>query len=260
MILNSDQSFLFCGQKLSGISDLTFSSDFSLQNFQTLGRNRFGFQKNGPSVGKVDFSRSLIYADPVLSYTGEMACSGVFSYGTVNYGFESGYLESYSVSASVGQVPSVSASVSVFGEMKSGAANQLETSHPSVFVPSPRSILISNEYVSSNLVSSFQWGIECPRRARYSVGNSLFPSFVESLGPTVNASITYNVKGFSAIDLNNFARNVSSPNFSVTIKNRDLSQTLMTLPVYNAQVLSQELQGTVDSPLSLTLTYGGYID
>lgn len=261
MILNYDQSFLFCGQKLSGLSDLTFSSDFGVQNLAVLGKRQFGFARNGPTIGKVSFSRSLIYNDPVLSKTGDYPCSGLFSYGQTSCGFQSGYLDSYSVNCSVGQVPTVSANLSVYGEMKSGAGIQSEISHPDIFVPSPRSIIVSNDYLSSNRANSFQWSVDCPRKPRYSVGSNLFPDSVEPLYPLrVQASIQYDVRGFSALDLNSFVRGVSSPNFSVTIKDRTLSQTLMTLPVPNAQITAQEIQGTVDSPLSVTLTYEGYLE
>ena len=260
MFLNYDQSFLFCGQKLSGLSDLTFESDFGVGFLTTLGNKQFGFQKTQPSVGRVDFSRSLIYNDPVLAYTGNSPCSGMFSYGGINNGFESGYLDRYSVSCSVGQVPNVSASISVYGEMKSGAAIQTETAHPEIFIPSPKSITVLNDYVSSNRANSIQWSVECPRKVRYTIGDNLFPT-VEHLSPLkISAEISFDVVGFSALDLQNFARYISAPNFSVTIKNRDLSQTLMTLPVPNAQIVGQTIQGTVDSPLSLVLNYEGYLE
>ena len=214
-----------------------------------------------PSVGKVSLTRSLIYNDPVLGFTGESCFSGVFSYGANQYGFESGYLDSYSVSCSVGQVPNVSCGFSVYGEMKSGVAGHSLVTHPDIFVPSPKSIQISNDYGNSNRMTSFDYSIEVPRIPRYSVGSNLFPDAVESVGRiAVNASAIFDIGGFSMLDLNNFVRYISAPNFTISIKNRDLSQTLMTLPVHNAQILSQQIEGTIDAPLSVTLQYGGYIE
>lgn len=260
MILNYDQNFNFCGQNLSGISDLTFVSNFGMGFTPTLGNSNFGFHKVGPSVGTVEFSRSLIYSDPVLAYTGDSACSGQFSYNGLSYGFESGYLSSYNVSCSVGQVPSVGATIQVFGEMKSGAANQTFSAHPSIFVPSPKSISFTNEYSSTNRVISLDYSVSCQRQPKYSIGGGLFPDSVVSQTPLrINASTSFNVKGFSALDLQQFVRSFSAQNFIITIKNRDLSQTLMTLPVYNAQLMNQQIQGTIDSPLAVTLTYEGFL-
>lgn len=260
-ILNFDQSFRLGGYNLSGVSDITFNSEFSAQKILSLGNKNYGFARVGPAVGAVDFSRQLIYADPVLSYTGDSCCSGVFSYGGVSYGFESGYLNSYSVSCSVGQVPSVSATIGVYGEMKSGAANHTGVTHPDIFVPSQKSIQISSDYGSSNRIESFNYSLEIAREPKYSVGPNLFPDAVIKNGPiNISASATFGVGGFSALDLQNFVRYVSAPTFNIVIKNRDLSQTLMTLPVSNAQIISQQVEGTVDSPLKITLNYQGYLE
>ncbi len=260
MILNYDQNFSFCGQNLSGISDLTFSTAFGNSFVPSLGYSNFGYARIGPAVGSVEFSRSLIYSDPVLNYTGDFPCSGQFSYNNLSYGFESGYLTDYSVACSVGQVPSVSTTIAVYGEMKSGAANQTFVTHPDIFVPSPKSISISNDYSSSNRVNSVSYNVSCRRDAKYSVGGGLFPEKVVLLLPLkIDSSITFNIRGFSALDLQNFVREVSLPTFNINIKNRDLSQTLMTLPVHNASLINQQIQGTIDSPLSVTLSYEGFL-
>lgn len=259
--LNYDQNFNFCGQNLSGISDLTFVSNFGVGLTTSLGNRHFGFAKVEPAAGSVEFSRSLIYADPVLAYTGDSACSGQFSYNGTSYGFESGYLTNYSVNCSVGQIPSVSSSFQVFGEMKSGAANQTFVAHPDIFVPSPKSITVSNDYSSSNRVTSFDYSVSCPRLPKRSVGEGLFPVKVfQQLPLRVSSSVTFNVRGFSSLDLQHFVRQISSPSFNIEIKNRTLSEALMVLPVQNAQITNQQLQGTVDSPLSVVLSYEGYLE
>lgn len=260
MILNYGQNFSLNGQNLSGISDISFSSNFGVSLYKNLGAKTFGFSRSGPSAGSLEFSRSLIYNDPVLSLTGNSPCSGEFSYNYINYYFNSGFLANYAVSCSVGQVPSVSAGFQIYGEMKSGSLNDAIVAHPDIFVPSPRSIVVQNDYSSSNRATSVEWSISPQRDVRYPV-NSVFPDNVSVLTPiSIVSSITYNVKGFSAADLNYFVREVSSPSFNITIKDRTLSTTLMSLPVYNAQLISQQLQGTVDSPLSVTLSYEGFLE
>lgn len=258
MILNYNQDFTFNGQKLSGISDVTFASNFGLSLKKSLGAKNFGFAKSEPAVGTLEFSRSLIYNDPVLQLTGDSSCSGQFSYNSINYSFHSGFLSNYQVSCLVGQIPSVSSSFQIFGEMKSGAINDIIVTHPSIYVPSPRSLTVQNSYFSSNRAISIDYSVSCQRDVRYSV-NSIFPDNVSLLRPVnISASIVYNVKGFSAVDLNYFVREVSSPSFIIDIKDRTLSTSLMTLPVSNAQLTSQQIQGTVDSPLAVTLSYEGF--
>ena len=258
MFLNYDQEFIFNGQKLSGISDVSFNAGLGVALAKTLGAKNYGFYKDGPALGVLEFSRSLIYNDPVFSLTGNSPCSGQFSYGSIDYFFNSGYLNNYSVSCSVGQIPAVSANFQIYGEMKSGDISPTVSAHPDIHVPSPRSIVIQNDYSSSNRATSLQYSVECQRIPRYDF-NSLFPTEISSISPVkISAAISFNVKGFSPIDLQNFVRQVSSPTFNISIKDRTLSTTLMTLPVTNATLTSQQIQGTVDSPIGVTLQYEGY--
>lgn len=259
-MMNYDASFVLNGYPLSGISDVTFSSENSLEVFKTLGARNFGFSKAGPSVGEVDFSRSLIYQDPVLSLTGDSACSGSFSSSSFNYAFYSGYLTDYSVSCSVGQVPTVGTKIKIFGEMKNSADTLPVVTHPDIFVPSPKSISVSTEHSSTNRVQSFDCSFAVNREPKYSV-NTLFPDAVVRNGPIdISASVTYNIKNFSPIDLQKFVREISAPSFIISIKDRTLTQTVASFSIQNAHILSHSLQGTVDSPLSLTVNYGGFYE
>jgi hypothetical protein len=260
-LLNYNQRFSLNGYSLSGISDLSFESDFGINYTPTLGNKVFGFNKLGPSVGTVEFSRSLIYADPVLNCTGEAACSGLFNTSSQAYSFTSGYLNSYSVSCGIGQVPAVNSTFSIFGEMKTGVQNFSAASHPDIFVPSQKSISISGDFGTSNRVQSFNYSLNIPRQPKYSLGNGLFPDEVTLSGPIqISASISFNVRNLSFLDLNNFVRHIDVPQFNILVKNRELTETLMNLSVTNAQVITQGVVGTIDSPLSLTLNYKGFLE
>ena len=67
-ILNADQLFFINGQKLSGVSSLSLGYTNPLENSPVLGDSSFGFLMNGPIEGVVEFSRALIYSDPLLIY------------------------------------------------------------------------------------------------------------------------------------------------------------------------------------------------
>ena len=260
MSLNYDQTFVLNGQQLSGVSSLVFDYNFGVGKIETLGAKNFGFTKVSPPEGSVSFNRSLIYNDPLLNYTGDSACSGHFQQNGVTNLFTSGYLTRYSVSCGVGQIPAVSSEIRVFGEMKSGVGGQI-AAHPDVFIPSPKSIEVSNVYGNSNKVKDFSYSLEIPREPKYSVGANLYPDAVVRNGAIqISASISFDVRGFSPLDVHSFAKEVSAPSFSVNIKDRTLSTTLMSLSVHNAQIISQTLDSNTDSPLTLNLSYEGYVE
>ena len=259
-ILGHNQSFRVDGYDLSGVSDVSFSTNYGKSFTPVLGRPNFGFTQTSPPESVVSFSRSLIYADPIFNHTGDSSFSGSFAYNGNVYGFSSGYLTSYSVSASVGQVPSVSASVQIFGELTSGFATQAQENHPSLFVPSPRSISVTSDFGSSDKVTSFNYSISPNRLPQYSINGGLFPDFVGLVDPVrIEGSLTVNLSSQTPKDAMAYLREVFAPQFVIIIKDRMLQNTLMTLPVSNAEIVSSDLSATTDSPLNLNISYQGYL-
>ena len=259
-ILNYDLSFRLGGYDLSGVSSIGLASDFGVGFIPTLGNKSFGMTKVSPSKSSLSMNRSLIYDDPVLGYTGDSPCSGIFTRNSISYGFSSGFLTNYSISCSVGQVPSTSTSFSIYGKIQSGLSQQNLATHPEIFIPSPKSIVISNDFASSNRAIGFDYSLEIPRKPIYSV-NSIYPDFVLVNGPRkISASITYEIKGFLPLEVDYFVSQLSTPNFSVNIKNRALTSTISSFQVYNAQIISQKIDSNADTPQTLTLEYEGFLD
>ena len=75
--------------------------------------NLLGYQNGVTTIGGAYFSNSslclaiLIYDDPILDLTGASdVMKGSFNYdNNASYGFENGYLTSYSVNCAVGAIP-----------------------------------------------------------------------------------------------------------------------------------------------------------
>lgn len=259
-VLNYDLSFSLGGYNLSGISSLDLNSDFGVGFIPTIGNRHFGMTKVSPAQCSLSMNRSLIYSDPVLGYTGDLPCSGIFTKNGIKYGFSSGYLENYAISCSVGQIPSSSSSFSIFGRIQSGLAEQASVPHPEIFIPSPKSIFVSNDFAETNRVVGFDYSINIPRKAAYSV-NSIDPNYVFVNGPRkISASISYDVGGFLPMDIDFFVSKIFAPSFNVIINNRASPSVVSSFRVENAQIISQQINSSADSPQTLNLEYEGYLD
>ncbi len=127
--LNYDCHFFIAGgdgspsaRELSGVQSLDVGYSNSSNIVAPLGSTRGVMTVGGATNQTVSFSRNLIYEDPILDFTGKSeVMKGSFNYNNnTSYGFESGYLQSYSVNCAVGSVPKVNSSFVVYVEMKSG--------------------------------------------------------------------------------------------------------------------------------------------
>jgi hypothetical protein len=68
--LNTDSHFFVSGQQLSGVESLDIGYKNSATVLNPLGYSKGVTAISGPTSQEVSFSRNLIYADPILDYTG----------------------------------------------------------------------------------------------------------------------------------------------------------------------------------------------
>lgn len=121
-----EQIFYLGGTGLSGIRDLSASYSVGQKVVRVLGA---GFVRDviaEPLQGEFSMTRDMLYQDPVLSLTGEAPISGTLLHGVQLdgaeqvYGFNTGYLTSYTVNCDVQDVPTIESTFAVFGQMGSG--------------------------------------------------------------------------------------------------------------------------------------------
>ena len=264
--LNYQTHFFISGQdgspsarELSGIDSLDLGYQNAANTLAPLG-SKLGLTTVGGAVNqKVSFSRSLIYDDPVLQFTGESkVIKGSFNYdNNSSYGFESGYLNSYSVNCAVGSVPRVNASFVVYDEMKSGI-NATGTAPTNIFIPSQGSITATCDNSSTNRVVCFDYSLAVTKTPYYTIGSEV-PTEVKHINPiqyTASVQIevddTFLQSGFSFLDQGREGKTVS-----FNIKGRD-GTTLQNLSIPKASLVSEDLNASADGTLRLTLNYIGH--
>tara|TARA_R100000005_G_C4975645_1_gene187150 strand:- start:584 stop:1390 length:807 start_codon:yes stop_codon:yes gene_type:complete len=262
--LNYDSHFFISGgslprTELSGIESL----DISYQNSQTttnpLGYNRGVTTIAGPTSQNVSFSRFLIYDDPVLSFTGANdPIRGSFNYDdNASYGFNSGYLVSYSVNCAVGAIPKVNASFVVYDEMKSGAKVAGNTTI-STFIPSQGSITATCDNTTTSRVVGFDYSLTTKKIPYYTIGKE-YPCEVKHIDPIeYTASVQLEVddvfleSGYSFLQTGKENRTVT-----FDINGRD-GTNLQSLSIPNASLVSESLNASAEGVVKLTLNYVGH--
>lgn len=123
--LNYEQKFFIENYEVSGVVSIDGGYQINEEPLNVLGHGYFDSLVNAPLQGNFSIERSLITRDPLLNYTGEEGFNGGIYYNGTSFDFVSGYLEDYSVSCSVGSIPSVSSQIAVFGNI-GGRSRTLE--------------------------------------------------------------------------------------------------------------------------------------
>jgi len=212
----------------------------------------------GATSQTVSFSRNLMYEDPILAFTGESeAMKGSFNYkNNTSYGFNSGYLTSYSVNCAVGSIPKVNTSFVVYDEMKSGINATGSVTTP-IYIPSQGSISATCDNSTSNRIIGFDYSLTINKIPYYTIGSET-PVEVKHINPIeYTASVqmevddTFLKSGFNFLD----EREDKTVSFSLSSRDGDAIQQL-SIP--NASLVSEQLSSSSDGSVRLTLNYIGH--
>ena len=111
---------------VSGIRSISAGYSVGQKKVRALGAGFIREVIAEPLQGELSMTRDLLYQDPVLGLTGEGSISGTLLYDVeMNgaekvYGFNTGYLTSYSINCDVQDVPTIETTFAVFGQLGSG--------------------------------------------------------------------------------------------------------------------------------------------
>lgn len=255
--LNSDSHFFVSGQQLSGVESLDIGYNNSSSVLNPLGYTSGVTSISGPTSQTVSFSRNLIYSDPILSYTGSDAISGSLNYNGSAYGFESGYLTSYSVNCAVGSIPKVNTSIAVYDEMASGVdmSGALPTT---IEIPRQGSITATCDNTTTNRVVGFDYSLSVNRKPYYTIGSET-PVEVK-LVPPINYTASVQLEVDDAFLESGYAflgTGKNSRTVSFTINGRD-GTALQSLSIPNACLVGEQINTSADGAIRLTLSYMGH--
>jgi|TARA_R100000458_G_scaffold25984_1_gene23409 hypothetical protein len=245
-------------RELSGIESLDIGYSNSAKTV-----NPLGYSKGVTAVGQatsqeVSFSRYLIYDDPILDFTGQEVMRGSINYdNNIAYGFESGYLTSYSVNCAVGSVPKVNASFVVYDELRSGVSAS-GTASTAILIPNQGSITATCDNSTTNRVLGFDYSIQVTKKPYYTIGRES-PIEVKHIDPVnYTASVQMEVddalmeSGYSFLD-----QGKEGKSLSFTVKGRD-GTTLQSLTIPRASLVSEQVNSSSNGSLRLTLNYVGH--
>lgn len=257
-ILQYDQSFVVNGYQLSGVDNVQLEYNAPLQNNLVLGTD-FGFNLNGPFQATLTMDRALIYQDPILQYTGNLPMNGSFLYNGKNYSFTSGFLNSYSVECSVGDIPKISCQISIYGDLKPSSESPTILPHPAIYIPTPRSISVSGDYTNTNRIKSFSYEIAVTRQPAYSIDNAKNVDDVIFISPVnIRASLAYDVYDFTPENYQDFIVSTEEKIFNIKILDRASNNILANYNVPNIKLVAQNLTSTSENTLTVTNQYLGY--
>lgn len=275
VIKREEQHFFINNTEVPGIQNLDIEYTQAVAPLKHIGcGGQYFALPAGRFGGQASVTSLLISNDPFINLTGNSGVNGyiVKTYGntTQNFSFVSGYMSSYTVNCSIGQVPQINASFDVFGEIgkvDSSDADRISSDFSAInaYVPNlPLKIAASNSIslnisdFSTNRVQSFNLGITCARNPVYILGNR-YPARVEIEYPMqVSLDFAMDLNDYNARKASLFPLRDTKNGVSVIFNDIQNNQPILSFAFTGMTFAGEAQRSNVNNSVSVVTKYVGY--
>lgn len=274
--LNKQNLDFYLNQRLiHGVQDIRASCSAPIEHVKFLGMNSSFYTPEGSRTSSLSITSLLTSHNEFLSCSGE---SGNFGFITkkdnpsnnILFGFESGYLSSYTCSAQIGQIPTVAANFEIFRDAgvisdtigALGASSAIFNPNLTPSLVNTNTIDISIGDFSTNRVNSFTLTLNILRDPQYYLG-ATSPFSVRSVYPIeISCEFSIVMDDYSIQKMSDFAYNIKR-NDNFYIKAKDFNGNSVNFDFSNSLCyfidFSEDASFSVNSPASATIRYKGYL-
>ena len=229
---NYNQSVFINRTKLKGVTAVDGSFQIQTKPINILGLGSVNQVVADIPQANFSITRDIAFVDLFQKYTGlNESLLGSINYGNAVFGFNEGYLTSYSYSVEYAQTPISTLGITVYGDMGSGttsaASIRFETGLNATGdvqdqvnkITRPSDITISCYGSETNRVKSFSFDVGIEKHAIYGLGN-VNPVQVSTKYPlTVNTSFTIEVDNYNSRRITDYLTSLSGfDSFSINVK------------------------------------------
>jgi hypothetical protein len=243
---------------------------------------------NSPLEGSFSINSVLVSEDFILDFTGDNPFTGSIHHGKQYFGFYNGYVTKHGISCGIGQIPTTSTSISIYGDIggnpdffkienEEGVIRQdndfaiaEETSmgergynasgknpFPEIRVPNHGSISLECRGAETNRVTSFNHNINVQRDAIYTVGSSTCAQVDIRWPVTTTTNFTIEVDKYEYGRLRAYLTQPTLEDIAVKI-NDCHGDKIQHYNIKEARLISESVSAGVDGRLTVNLSYNSY--
>jgi hypothetical protein len=271
--LNYEQNVFINNTKVIGINELNSGYDIPEQAITGIGKGYRFSAINGPQNAYIAINRFFVGEDFFYNFTGKNdKFSGIIQDKKTlesMFAFEDAYLTSHSVSVQIGQIPSISTSAIITGNL--GKSLQANLTGEDVNIDDPKipnqgSVEIicgGHDYRKFNRILNFNLDINVNRHLIYGINES-FPIEVHTLSPIeTNIDFSLEVDDIEIPALKEYFSKKKMKDLSIRLydSHEYISGTKTLIQEYlidGAKLLNHSIRTNSSGSLEYNMTYKAY--
>jgi hypothetical protein len=264
------------GSGIQGVQSLTASYNSVARPVSNLGINSIQYYPEGPQQATLEVNTLLTHflpvpnelssyksRDPMQNYTGTLPFSGVVDHGSKKFYFTEGYLETYSATCAIGQIPQSSTSSVIYGNFGTGAQfdswEQTSQTPTSLNVTSYGSMEINLDTFVTNRVNSFNVNIATPRLPIYAIGNDEPTGVIAGTPIEVNVNFEIEPDDYEIKNMRLIPDETVFKNTVITLKKNNSHDILLKYSFDDMLLTSESFSANNDSNARINFNLRSFI-
>ncbi len=264
------------GSGIQGVQSLTASYNSVARPVSNLGINSIQYYPEGPQQATLEVNTLLTHflpvpselssyksRDPMQNYTGTLPFSGVVDHGSKKFYFTEGYLETYSATCAIGQIPQSSTSSVIYGNFGTGAQfdswEQTSQTPTSLNVTSYGSMEINLDTFATNRVNSFNVNIATPRLPIYAIGNDEPTGVIAGTPIEVNVNFEIEPDDYEIKNMRLIPDETVFKNTVITLKKNNSHDILLRYSFDDMLLTSESFSANNDSNARINFNLRSFI-
>ena len=259
------------GSGIQGVQSVSAQYESTARPLNNLGVTEIRYAPQGAQTANLQintlFTHLLSPSAPVTSlnvmqnFTGEAGFSGVIDYGSKKFIFTEGYMDTFSCSCGIGEIPQISTTSVIYGEFGTGNLTNLPTdSYPSTLnIPSYSSMEVNLDEFNTNRMTSFSVDIATPRIPIYALNNDRPERVIAGTPVEVNVNFSLDVDDYEIKNMRFVPDETVFENTTLTLKKNNSDVTLLTYSFDNMLLTSESFQGAADSNAAVNFNLRSFI-
>ena len=237
-----------------------------------LGIDTIQFAPNGAQTATLNINTLLTHQLPsyyggakdlMQNFTGDMGFSGIIDYGDKQIKFNDAYLESYSVSCGIGEIPKTSTTSVIYGDFGTGNYVGIGTTSTVVdaqlAIPSYNSMEINLDEFKTNRVSSFTVDIATPRVPIYTVGLDRPTGVIAGTPIEINVNFVLEVDDYEIKNMRFVPETTTFRNTKITLNKNNSADKLLEYSFNDMLLTSESFQMGADTNAGVNFNLRSFI-
>jgi len=261
------------GSGIQGVQSISTQYESVARPLNNLGITEIQYAPQGAQTASLQLNTLLTNTLPsggagytsvdlMQNFTGDIPFSGILYYGTERIYFTQTYLETYSISCAIGEIPQSSTTSVVFGDLGTGL---FESSVPatetqaSLNVTSYSSMEVNLDEFTTNRMSSFSVDIATPRIPIYTLNADKPAKVIAGTPIEVNVNFSLDIDDYKIKNMRFVPDQTVFRNATITLKKNNSDTPLLSYSFDNMLLTSESFQGAANSNAAANFNLRSFI-